>query len=81
MWMVDLNSTVPFILEPVAGSIQSFVNIVQLFVGGLFGLYLILVILRWIEARQLKKLMKEMKDELRLLHTAITNMQKPRKRK
>lgn len=72
--MVDINSTLPPLFEPVVETIQGFVNIVQVLVGGIFGLYLILVILRWREARQLKKVMKEVKDELKLLNRSIESM-------
>ncbi len=79
--MVDINSTIPPMFEPIVQTIQGFVNIVQVLVGGIFGLYLILVILRWREAQQLKRLMKEVRDEVRLQNQLIKRLVKHRKSK
>jgi len=65
---MDPNSTLPPVLEGLAHSLNSVVNIAQVLVGGIFGLYVILIILRWHEARTLKRLMKEVRDELRKLN-------------
>jgi len=61
--MVDPNATLPLI-EPLTNSITFLTNTVKALVGGIFGLYVILVILRWKEARELKKLLIDVKGEL-----------------
>lgn len=68
---MDINNSIPAVLQPVAETMQSFLDTVQLLVGGLFGLYLLLVILKWRETRQLRKLMAEIRDELRKLQRAL----------
>lgn len=52
-------------LEVIAGPVSSLVGAVQLLVGGLFGLYLILVILKWKESRDLKRVMNNLSKEIR----------------
>jgi len=77
---MDVNSTIPAILEPLAQTIQSFVNVVQFLVGGIFGLYLIFLILRWREARELRKLMQEVRDELKCLNNNIPKCKSTKKK-
>ena len=67
------------LLEPLTNSIEFLVNTVQLFVGGIFGIYLILVILKWKEARDLKRIMKSVKDELVLLNKTVKRLGKNKK--
>jgi len=70
---MDLNTTITA-LRPLTESIQSFVGVVQVLVGGLFGLYLILAVLRWYEAYNLRKIMKEMRIEISNLSKAIKKL-------
>tara|TARA_Y100000034_G_scaffold20758_2_gene23819 strand:- start:6486 stop:6767 length:282 start_codon:yes stop_codon:yes gene_type:complete len=66
--MADLNATLQ-ILEPIIGPLNQFIGIIQYLVGGIFGLYLILVILRWYESRRLASMMRDVKDQLVALNT------------
>jgi type III secretory pathway component EscU len=61
-----VNATISAI-EPVAGFVRGVFGMVQLFVGGIFGLYVILVILKWFEYKKMVKLLKEIKTEIRKL--------------
>lgn len=65
--MPDINSTVQA-LEPILGPLNQFIGIIQYLVGGIFGLYLILVVLRWYESRRLVRLMKDVRIELEKLN-------------
>ncbi len=65
--VAELNTTIG-LLEPIIGPITQLVDIVQYIVGGIFGLYLILVILRWHESRRLANLMRDVKAELKALN-------------
>lgn len=78
---MDINSTLPDVLLPLVDTVNYFVNIVQVLVGGLFGLYVILIILRWREARQTKKLMKDIRDEVQNLRQTIESIYKPMPRR
>jgi hypothetical protein len=70
-----MNET--FIIDaiPVLGPIFDKVRIVilslQWLVGGLFGLYLILILMRWVEARAVKKILREISDDIKELANDI----------
>jgi len=51
--------------ETAIGAIPSLVNTIKALVGGLFGLYVILVILRWYESKRLVSIMKDIRHDLR----------------
>jgi hypothetical protein len=74
--MVDINSSIPPLLAPFFGDIQNLLNMLQFFVGGLFGLYLILVIIRLYEVRKLKKTLKAITYQLDHLNIAIRRVEK-----
>ena len=64
--MVDINSTlVPLVESPVVQGLGKIFGTISVIVGGIFGLYLILVFLRWKEARDTKKLLIEIRDEIK----------------
>ena len=73
---MDINTTVIPVVDPLLHTVKYFVNFVQILVGGIFGLYLILVILRWHEARTLKKLMQDVRDELVELNSTVKRLEK-----
>jgi|WetSurMetagenome_2_1015567.scaffolds.fasta_scaffold463547_1 hypothetical protein len=74
--MVDINSSIPPLLGPIFSDIQGLLNMLQIFVGGLFGLYLILVIIRFYEARKLKKTLKNVTDQLEHLNMGMRRIEK-----
>jgi hypothetical protein len=74
--MVDINSSIPPLLEPIYQNINGVLNVLQVFVGGIFGLYIILVIIRFYEVRKLKKTLKSVTDQLSHLNTAIRRIEK-----
>ena len=51
--------------ETAIGAIPSLVNTIKALVGGIFGLYLILIFLRWNESRKLVKIMKDIRYDVR----------------
>ena len=61
--MVELNSTI----FPILGPIGTFVNTVKVFVGGVFGVYLIILYIRWQEYRLLRRMYKELKSDIRAI--------------
>jgi len=64
---------VPF-LSPVFESIHNIIESLQWLVGGMFGLYLILIFLRWREAYMVKKVLSEIRKDLRELADDIRNV-------
>ncbi len=65
--MVDINSTLTngiTQLEPLITTINTLVSALKLLLGGVFGIYLLLLIMRWWESRSINKTLKVMKIEL-----------------
>jgi len=68
--MVDINSTLnstlqPLIQNPVVDLLGKIFGAVSIAVGGIFGLYLILIFLRWKEARDLKKILCDIRADIK----------------
>ena len=61
--MVDINSTIPLI-EPLSKTVGSLMAILQILVGGLFGLAVIMFIFRIISSRKLSKQMDKLFKEI-----------------
>lgn len=78
--MAVLNASLPGILDPISSTVGTVLNLLQVLVGGLFGLYLVLIYLRWREARDLKRLMTEMRDDIRKLNLNIEKWTSSKKR-
>jgi len=76
-----VNETIPTLIEPITISVKNFINILQVGIGGLFGLYLILVILKWREARFLKKTVLEIKNQIKQLNEAVVRIETSIKKK
>ena len=59
------------ILMPLFEKIRLIILSLQWLLGGIFGLYLILVFLRWKESVELKNILKEIRDDIRELSDDI----------
>ena len=51
-------------LSPLLDQMQAIMNVAQLFLGGIFGIYLILLILKWLESRKLNKTLKKVSTDM-----------------
>ena len=60
-----------YLIEAVGGLVRSLMGYVEFFLGGLFGLYVILVVLRWKESRKLVLLMTGVNENLKNLNKKI----------
>jgi hypothetical protein len=58
--LVELNATI----FPLLGPIGSFVNTIKVLVGGVFGIYLIILYLRWREYRTVYRLLREIRKDI-----------------
>jgi len=56
---------------PLLNPIAKIFAVLQGLIGGLFGVYLILVILRWKEYRQQVKILNKIRHELKMLNEKI----------
>ena len=61
-----LADTVPFLI-PLFEKIRLVILSLQWMVGGIFGLYVILIFLRWKESIAVKKILKEIRDDIKEL--------------
>ncbi|MFC1801319.1 hypothetical protein ACFLZB_02555 [Nanoarchaeota archaeon] len=62
-----INTTVvaiPGLIEPIANLVRQTIGTISWLVGGIFGLYLILLMARWWQNRILIKVMKDIRFDL-----------------
>ena len=73
--MVDLNATLPF-LGPVSSTVQQIFGIISIFVGGIFGIYVITLIVRLIFFRKIYKYFEENKTSMKRMENKIDRLRK-----
>jgi len=78
---MDINSTIQAIITPMIDTTQSVISSMRIIFGGIIGLYILLVLLRWHEIRSLKRLFGEMKLELKVLNESVQKLQRQMQRK
>ncbi|MAG39277.1 hypothetical protein CMO90_04290 [Candidatus Woesearchaeota archaeon] len=71
-----INETMPVLIQPLVNTISDAVSILKTLVGGMFGIYLLLVFLRWKEAKDLKKLLLDVKQEIKRLNRTVSKIEK-----
>lgn len=52
--------------------ISGFINYVNIAIGGVFGLYVLLIFMRWREARALRRGMEDIKNEIRAIRGDVS---------
>ena len=74
-------------LAPLFETIRLIIQSLQWLVGGIFGLYLILIFLRWRESRMVGQILKEIRDdlknladEIRIVNERVDKIEKKKKR-
>ena len=65
------------LIGPIAKAIVAFQGVI----GGLFGLYLILVILKWRESKQLIGIMKDIRHDIGKINERLNPPKKVKKKK
>ncbi len=70
-----INETA-LLTSPLLGPLARIVETLSVLVGGIFGLYLILVIFRIIEYRKFKKLLKSMKVDIEAMSKKLDSARK-----
>ncbi len=63
-----INSEAIELIGPIGGIVTKLTELIQVLVGGIVGLYMILIILRWYEARKLSRILKDIRDDVRKLN-------------
>ena len=66
--VVDINSTlVPIVESSIVQGLGKILGTVSIAIGGIFGLYLVLIFLRWKESRDVRRLLSEIREDLKEL--------------
>ena len=76
--MVDINATIP-LLGPISSTVQQVLNTLSLLVGGIFGIYVITLIVRLIFFKKIFDFYKELKVSMKRIEGKIDNLGKKRK--
>jgi len=80
--MAVVNETlIPMVFEPLVNVIQSFVEVTSVLLGGgVFGLYLILIVLKWWQNRKMIHLLTGIQSELQKMRKNESKRKKRRVR-
>ena len=78
--MADLQQTLQF-LTPYFSTVEEVIGALSLFVGGIFGIYLIAIIIRFIFLRKVFKSYKQIEDHLARLEKKMDALAKKRPKK
>ena len=75
-----INETA-LLASPLLGPIAEIMQTLEVLVGGLFGLYLILLFLRWIEYKKQVKILKEIRIQVYEINQKLPEKRRARKKK
>jgi hypothetical protein len=76
--MVLAATTIPPSIESLASVIGGVIDTLRVLVGGIFGLYIIVLIFKWVEYKRLVKIITDMRKELRELNGNLKSKKKKR---
>lgn len=73
--MPAINASVELI-QPVSYVVGSLTSFLYVLLGGVVGIYVIMLLLRWSEIVMMKKFMKEIKKEISSINERLQQMEK-----
>ncbi len=73
--MVDINATMP-LLGPISSTVQQVISTLSLLVGGIFGIYIITLIIRLIFFKKILDFYKELKVSMKRIEAKIDKIGK-----
>ena len=73
--MVDINATLP-LLGPISYTIKGILDVVQLLVGGIFGLYVIAFVVRLVFFKKIYNAFEEIKKDMKRIESKIDKLGK-----
>ncbi len=76
--MVDINATLPLI-GPISSTVKEVLDVVSLLVGGIFGIYVISLIIRLFFFRKLLNLYNEIKVSMKRMEVKIDKLGRKKK--
>jgi hypothetical protein len=68
--MLDVNSTLP-LLEPVSSTVSGVLNLVSILVGGIFGIYVLSLILKIVFFKKTFDMLKQLNSRMDTLEKKI----------
>ena len=71
--MTDINTTLP-LLEPLGSTIKNITNILSVLLGGVFGVYLLVLFLRWQEFLMIRQLKKDLNSKMKRIEKKIDSL-------
>ena len=76
--MVDINATIP-LLGPISSTVQEVLSTVSLLVGGIFGIYVITLIVRLIFFKKILDFYKGLNVSMKRIEAKVDKMSKKKK--
>lgn len=76
--MADLNATIAF-LTPYYSTVEQVIGTISLLVGGIFGIYLIILVIRLIYLKKTFDFYKQIKNDMARLEQKIDDIAKKKK--
>ncbi|MBI2208780.1 hypothetical protein HYU50_04775 [Candidatus Woesearchaeota archaeon] len=76
--MADLNTTVAF-LTPYYSTVEQLIGTISLLVGGIFGIYLVILAIRLIYLKKTFEFYKQIKNDMARLEQKIDDIAKKKK--
>ncbi|MBU3896300.1 hypothetical protein KKG36_03255 [Patescibacteria group bacterium] len=76
--MVDINATIP-LLGPISSTVQEVLSTVSLLVGGIFGIYVITLIVRLIFFKKILDFYKGLNVSMKRIEAKVDKLGKKRK--
>ena len=73
---MDVNSTIPYALVPFVNTVESLMKTVSVFVGGIFGLYVLMFVWRLFVYKRNRSLFKGMRRDFNKMQKQITILEK-----
>ncbi|MBU0535471.1 MAG: hypothetical protein KKE20_00790 [Nanoarchaeota archaeon] len=73
---MDINSTIPGALVPFVSTMEVLMKTVSVFVGGIFGLYIVLFLFRIYTYKRNRAFFKKMRKEMSEMHKSIERIEK-----
>ncbi|MBW2966457.1 hypothetical protein KY342_05120 [Candidatus Woesearchaeota archaeon] len=75
------QSLLPTSFQPIVEVLTRIRGVIEILVGGIFGIYLILIILRWLEYKKVVKLLNHINKEIHELNQNLTGKKLKKKKR
>jgi len=70
------NASISSVITPIIQSVSYLVGFLNIILGGIFGVYLIMAYINWKKSRDIVKLLREIKTEIRQMNQNLSKQKK-----